>query len=498
MRILLTGEQMREADAYTIQELGVPSLVLMEHAASAVMDVLRDEQIDCSRPLIVCGAGNNGGDGLAIARLLYLQGFTPEVWYLGNPDRCSEENKIQYTIVKNYGIPVRNTFPENEYSVIIDTIFGTGLKRTIEGQYRDAIAWMNNNHGKIVSVDIPSGISDTTGQVLGIAVEADITVCLAYEKLGTALYPGSLYAGKRIVKDIGIRAKEVPEEELLYTYEPADLPELLPKRRPDGNKGTFGKVLMIAGSKGMAGAAYLGAKAAYRVGAGLVQIYTVEENRQILQQLLPEAIISTYVGFDKTRLKELFDWADVVTIGSGLGRSETAEKILTYAIQYAKSPCVIDGDGLTILAEELPLLEHKKNVILTPHMKEMSRLLQCTVEELQKSRLLRLTEFVEDYPVVCAMKDARTLVSSSTGGVYVNTSGNEGMAKAGSGDVLAGIIAGLLAQGLELRKACETGVFLHGLCGDREKREKGSYSILAGDLIEALSEVLKGADNENI
>lgn len=218
----------------------------------------------------------------------------------------------------------------------------------------------------------------------------------------------------------------------------------------------------------------------------------------ILQQLLPEAIISTYTEFDKIKLKELFDWADVVCIGSGLGKSETAEKIVTYAVQYGKSPCVLDGDGLNILAEEMTLLEYKKNVVLTPHMKEMSRLLQCTVEELKENSLRCLQEFVEEYPVVCAMKDSRTMVASDEQGIYVNTTGNNAMAKAGSGDVLAGIITGLLAQGMNLRKACETGVFLHGLCGDKAKEQKGSYSVLASDLIDAIAAVLKGAEHEDL
>lgn len=498
MRILLTGEQMRDADAYTIHKMGVPSLVLMEHAALSVMEVLEEEQVDLTAPLIVCGSGNNGGDGLAIARLLHLKGHTPEVWYVGNPEHASEENKIQRQIIENYKIPIRNTFSKKEYSVIIDTIFGTGLAREVGGAYRETIELLNQCSGKKVAVDIPSGIADTTGKVWGTAFQADITVCLGYEKLGTVLHPGTTYAGKRIVKDIGIIAHNVHEEECIYTYEKEELGKLIPRRKTDSNKGSYGRVLMIAGSKGMAGAAYLGAKAAYSVGAGLVQIYTEESNRMILQQLLPEAIISTYTEFDKIKLKELFDWADVVCIGSGLGKSETAEKIVTYAMQYGKSPCVLDGDGLNILAEEMTLLEYKKNVVLTPHMKEMSRLLQCTVEELKENSLRRLQEFVEEYPVVCAMKDSRTMVASDEQGIYVNTTGNNAMAKAGSGDVLAGIITGLLAQGMSLRKACETGVFLHGLCGDKAKEQKGSYSVLASDLIDAIAAVLKGAEHEDL
>lgn len=498
MKIIVTGEQMRDADAYTINRMGIPSLVLMERAALAVMEVLEEEHIDLKHPLIVCGSGNNGGDGLALARLLHLKGCHPEVWYVGNPEHASSENKTQYQIAENYGISIRNTLDKKEYSVIIDAIFGIGLSREVEGAYQEAIETLNAYEGKKVSIDMPSGISDTTGRIWGTAFHADVTVCLAYEKLGTVLYPGTGYAGNRIVKEIGIRAKKIAEEDKIYTYEKQDLRTLLPKRKPDSHKGSYGKVLMITGSKGMAGAAYLSAKAAYSTGAGLVQIYTDETNRMILQQLLPEAIVTTYTEFDKIKLKELFDWADVVSIGSGLGRSETAEKIVTYAMQYAKSPCIIDGDGLNILSEEMTLLEHKKNIILTPHMKEMARLTQYSIEELKLDAMRYLQEFVEDYPVVCAMKDTRTMVASDDGGVYVNTTGNSAMAKAGSGDVLAGVITGLLTQGMSLRKACETGVFLHGLCGDYAREQKGSYSVLASDLIDVLGEVLRGVEDENL
>lgn len=496
MRYILTGEQMRYADAYTIEKMGVPSMVLMERAALSVVKTLEDEKADLRRALIVCGSGNNGGDGLAIARLLFLKGLKPEVWYLGNLKNASEENKMQYKIADNYGVSIRNTFEEKEYSVIIDCIFGTGLKRKVEGAYNTAIEKLNGLSAVKVSVDIPSGISDTTGQIWGTAFKADITVCLAFEKLGTVLFPGAEYAGRKYVTDIGIAESALQEERRFYTYEPEDRYSLLPKRKENSHKGSYGKVLMIAGSKGMAGAAFLNAKAAYSMGAGLVQIYTHEENRIILQQLLPEAIISTYTEFDKTKLKELFDWANVVAIGSGLGKTVLAEQILTYALQYAKMPCIIDGDGLGILAEDIALLEHKKQIILTPHVKEMSRLLQCEITELKEDGMKFLDDFVRDYPVVCALKDARTIVVGEDCNVYVNTTGNESMAKGGSGDVLVGMTAGLLAQGLGRREACERAVFLHGLCGDYAKQKKGSYSVLASDLIDAAAEVTKMRDKE--
>lgn len=497
VRYVLTGEEMQYADKYTIEQMKVPSCVLMERAALKVVEILEKEKIDCSDTLIVCGSGNNGGDGFVIARLLHLKGVRVEVCYMGNRETASEENKRQYMIAENYGISIRNTLVKKEYSVIIDALLGIGLKREVSGKYREIIEQLNEMKGTKVAVDIPTGVCDTTGEIKGCAFSADLTVCFAFEKVGMLLGEGRRYIGKTYVADIGISPDALPSGQKLYTYDRDDKDVPMPQRNLNGNKGTFGKVLIIAGSKGMAGAAYLNAKAAYLAGAGLVQIYTHENNRVILQQLLPEAILSTYETFDKNRLKELFDWGDVLLVGSGLGKSDLSEKIFTYAMQYAKVPCVIDGDGLNILSEDLSLLEHKKQVILTPHLKEMSRLLQCTIKEIQENRVEAIKDFVREYPVVCAMKDARTFVANDEEDIYINTTGNQSMAKAGAGDVLAGIAVGFLAQKMTCRGACETAVYVHGLCGDYVQKEKGSYSVLANDLLDAIGHVMKKLEKEH-
>lgn len=496
MRYVLTGEQMQYADRYTIEQMKVPSCVLMERAALKVVEILEKEKIDCSNTLVVCGPGNNGGDGLAIARLLHLKGMHVDICYMGSKESASEENKRQYTIAENYGISIRTTITKKEYSAIIDALLGIGLKREITGNYLKIIEQLNLMNGTKVAVDIPTGVCDTTGRIKGCAFCADITVCFAFEKIGMLFEQGRFYVGKTYIVDIGIMPEALPNGYKLYTYDKDDTAISIPKRDLNGNKGTFGKVLLIAGSKGMAGAAYFNAKAAYLSGAGLVQIYTHEDNRIILQQLLPEAIISTYETFDKNELKSLIDWSDVLLIGSGLGKSDLSEKIFTYTMQYAKVPCVIDGDGLTILSEKLSFLENRKQVILTPHLKEMSRLLQCTVEEIQKNRIEMIKDFVSRYPVVCAMKDARTLVAGEEKNIYINTTGNQSMAKAGAGDILAGITVGFLAQKMNCRKACETAVYVHGLCGDCAKDEKGSYSVLANDLLDKIGYVMKKLEKE--
>lgn len=492
MIYLPTGEQMRRADLYTIEEIGVPSMVLMERAALEVVRCMEEEQLDFRKVLVVCGSGNNGGDGYAIARLLHLKGHDVTIFFAGNSQKRSEENAQQAKIAAHYEIPVITNLDTEEYSVIIDALFGTGLKREITGHYREILCSVNQMTGEKVAVDLPSGIHDTTGAQMGIAFCADLTVAIAFPKRGLFLQEGNVCAGKILTGDIGISSETFSEGTVTFGYEKQDLFLGFPKRKKNSHKGSYGKVLMIAGSKGMSGAAYLSAKAAYVVGAGLVQIYTHEENRVILQQLLPEAIITTYDTFDSEQLEKLIQWADLIGIGCGLGKSDTAERVMQYTLKRALVPCVVDADGINILSKHMEWIEVTNAlIVLTPHMKEMSRMLQCSVKELIEQRMERLHAFVERYKVVCVLKDARTLVAKEHRNTYLNLSGNAAMAKAGSGDVLAGVIVGILAQQCEPYTSACLGVFLHGLAGDMARDKKGAYSVLASDLVAEISSVLK-------
>ena len=492
MIYLPTGEQMRRADLYTIEEIGVPSMVLMERAALEVVRCMEEEQLDFRKVLVVCGSGNNGGDGYAIARLLHLKGHDVTIFFAGNSQKRSEENAQQAKIAAHYEIPVITNLDTEEYSVIIDALFGTGLKREITGHYREILCSVNQMTGEKVAVDLPSGIHDTTGAQMGIAFCADLTVAIAFPKRGLFLQEGNVCAGKILTGDIGISSETFSEGTVTFGYEKQDLFLGFPKRKKNSHMGSYGKVLMIAGSKGMSGAAYLSAKAAYAVGAGLVQIYTHEENRVILQQLLPEAIITTYDTFDSEQLEKLIQWADLIGIGCGLGKSDTAERVMQYTLKRALVPCVVDADGINILSKHMEWIEVTNAlIVLTPHMKEMSRMLQCSVKELIEQRMERLHAFVERYKVVCVLKDARTLVAKEHRNTYLNLSGNAAMAKAGSGDVLAGVIVGILAQQCEPYTSACLGVFLHGLAGDMARDKKGAYSVLASDLVAEISSVLK-------
>lgn len=500
MQLWVNAAQMKAADQYTIQKLEVPSLELMEHAAQACVQVLEDEKFDLSHVCVVCGSGNNGGDGFAIARILQNNRYSVETFCVGNPEHYTEETQEQMYRLQECGGKITYGMPqEDSYSVIIDAVFGVGLSRKVEGRYRQVIEQMNRMRGTKFAVDIPSGLSATTGCILGCAFKADYTVTFQLKKIGLELSQGRTMAGKVIVPDIGISTDSICEDQEIVRTAGKDIyRKMLPDRPEDSNKGTYGRLLVIAGSKGMAGAAYLNAHAAYMTGAGLVRIYTSSDNREILQTLLPEAIITTYEEYNKEELLSLLTWADGVCIGSGLGMSRLSEKILKTVIEYVKVPCLIDADGLNLLAENKNYLNQmaERRFVITPHMKEMSRLTGTPVEELKADRMQILKDFISRYRITCVLKDSRTLIASEEKGIRMNLTGNSAMAKAGSGDVLAGVISGWMVQEKEAEDAAELGTYIHGLSGDLAKFEKGVYSVMARDLIEYISKALMKLEEE--
>lgn len=528
MRILVNSQEMKQCDTNTIERRKVPSLVLMERAALGVVEEISSRSIDSSRCLVVCGLGNNGGDGMAVARLLHQRGSDVTVVCDWKPEKATEQTRAQYEMLKAYEIPivprVAVAMGEKEtaqitsgsdsagvsvkitpsayrrYPLIIDAIFGIGLSREIEGHWCEEIMALNAMEGYKVAVDIPSGIHGDDGRRMGCAFRADLTVTFAYEKTGLLLYPGCEYAGEVAVRDIGIdRYSWFDAKPTAYAYEDSDISRM-PTRKDHSNKGTYGKVLVVAGKHNMAGAAYFSGKAAVMTGCGLVKIFTAEENRTILQQLLPEAILETWTADETEQCDPVFgekigscvSWADVVVLGPGLGTDSVAEVIVTEVLQRAACPVIADADALNLLAKNpQPLRIRQGRTILTPHMGEMARLTGKSIEELSDSMVNSAAAVAKEYRAVCVLKDARTVTALPDGTYYVNTSGNNGMSTAGAGDVLTGIIAGLIAQGMSVEEAAPLGVYLHGRAGDAIAEETGCYSMMASDIIEGIRRITK-------
>lgn len=512
---LADGKSAKELD-FLSQESGMDGMILMERAALSIAEKVRtmlDEKKDYSKVIAVCGTGNNGGDGLCAARILSEWNYEAAAIIIGNEKQLSLQMKKQVKLAEACGTSFSFVDIEGAASVIkrfregiiIDAVFGVGLTREVSEDLCGIFSEMNYsasfNENFILSVDLPSGISADDGKRMGVsAVKADLTVTFGVNKLGLMLYPGKDYAGEVFVADIGFPRKIVEAVDFpAFTNVPEESSLKLPKRLGYGNKGTFGKVLIIAGSYGMSGAAYLSALAAFRNGAGMVKIFTHESNRIILQTLLPEAIMETYSDdegslspLSKEIIKNnLENWADVVVVGSGIGKSKRSRFILEEVLKY-RMPTVIDADAITLFKEYIK--ETKKvgsvmeaeipdNIILTPHVKELSDLLELGIEEVKRDFIkLGLTwKRMKDKRGVLVMKDAVTLV---TGGdmLYVNSTGNSSMAKAGSGDVLTGYIAAFLALGKSPFYASHLGVFFHGLKGDKVRDEQGIHTLLARDL----------------
>lgn len=498
MEYILNADEAKEIDRISIEEIGIPSVVLMEKASMAVADCVDSIctasgrlDIENIKVLAVCGMGNNGGDGVASARLLKERGYDTSVLLVGNKDRATDEIKIQIAIADNLGVEFITKPEDSEYTIIIDALFGIGLSRDITGDYAKLIQWINlQKDSTVVAVDVPSGISADTGKIYGCAVKADYTVTFGCNKRGIVMFPGAYYSGNVTVADIGFPRKAVymvsPQA---FTYKKEDLKSLMPTRGVRTNKGSFGKVLVIAGSAGMSGACYFTAKAAYRTGCGLVRIATASQNTDILKIKLPEAITGSY----ENGISEAIDWADVVAIGPGIGTDENAEKLVSEVIEINNKPVVMDADAINVLPKcvkngsSQDMYRLGSNFIITPHLKEMSGITGVSVQDIKEDVIKYASCHKGGCTVV--LKDARTVISDGKR-IYINTTGNNALATGGSGDVLCGITAGLLAQGMDSIAAAMLAVFIHGLAAESYTDKRSRYSMIASDIIEELQNVL--------
>lgn len=500
MRYVVDAASMKAVDEYSIKQVGIPSLVLMERAALCVTETILEKVCHDtdSRILCVCGTGNNGADGLAVARQLTEKNINTDVYTVGEGNTTSEY-RVQLNIIENLGIECISKPLFDEYDVIVDAVFGNGLSRNVEGRYKDIVDLINGASKKgctVVAVDIPTGVNATDGRIMGCCVNADITVTFGYEKLGMILYPGTAYCGEVIIKNIGF-APYYEELKEIFVYEDEDI-KRLPERQSDGNKGTYGKALVVAGSSGCGGAAILAGKAAYNMGTGLVKVLTHIDNKEPLLIHVPECLISTYddtcSGENASQLlEESFHWATCIAIGPGLSTDKRAERLTLEVAKKADMVRVFDADALNIIARNKITIEScgkESNAIITPHIGEMSRLTGISVPEIKKNIIATAVEYAREYHVICVLKDARTVVTDGER-VYINCSGNDGMATGGSGDVLTGIITGLLATGMGCFDAACLGTFIHGKAGDKAAECCGNVSMTATDIARFIKEVIK-------
>lgn len=495
MKYITTSAEMQKIDQMTIQKIGIPGMVLMEKAALKMHDIIQEKFGKEKKICIVAGIGNNGGDGLALGRLLLESGYSLTIQVVGNTLKASKQFEEQMKILLALGISIKSDVCYNDYDVIVDAVFGVGLSREVSGHYAEVLNSINQSKAYKIAVDAPSGICCTTGAVLGTAVRCDLTITFGLMKRGLLLYPGSDYVGEVMVADIGFPQQIISQyEPETITYTKEDLSRL-PKRKNDSHKGTYGKVLIAAGAVNMAGACYFSAKAAYLCGSGLVEILTAEENRTILQTLIPEAVMITYqdekeaVHLLRTHMKD----CKTTVLGPGMGKNQITENFLTIMLKEYDGTLIIDADGCNLLSKVEHLLpEAKADIVITPHMKEASRILNMTIEDIASDSIAIIREYAYKNNLTFVLKNARTIISSGERLTFINSSGNNGMSTGGSGDVLSGMIAGLCSGGLKAKEGAKLGVYCHGLAGDCARAQKGAYSLMASDILNHISDILGG------
>ncbi len=500
-----TSAQMRAIDKSAEELGGIPSIVLMENAAIACMEeITKDKSI--KKVAIFCGKGNNGGDGFALARHLFNKGLHVCVYLVCGSD-FSGDALINFEIISKMGINIielydadMSKFELKFYDMVIDAIFGTGIKGKIEGLASEIIEAVNENCKNILSIDIPSGINADTGEICGVCIKADKTVTFAAYKLGLLLYPGADFTGRVIVKDISIPEYIIEGQNInINIIDKRMIENILPQRNENSHKGDYGKVLIVGGSTGMSGAAAMAARACVRCGAGLVTAAVPECINTALEVKLTEpmtiALSCTNGQVDLNCIEKLcsvINNYDVCLFGPGIGRNEYIPQILEKILEVSQIPVIIDADGLFALAQRDDILDKCNcNIVLTPHEMEMSRISKCSLEYVSSNRIELSQSYVAAHGVTLILKGPHTIVTSMSGEQYININGNNGMATGGSGDVLAGMTAAFIARGLDESDAACLAVYLHGLAGDISAEQLGYDSMLPTDIIKNISNALK-------
>lgn len=508
---VVTAEEMQVRDRRAIEEIGVPGVVLMENAGRSVFRVIQKILEDVDEPLVYvfCGKGNNGGDGFVIARHLWNEGVYVRVFCTVGEKQITGDARVNYLILKNINIPIEFVEKlddikelENEPpDILVDALLGTGIKGPVRGFTKDLIDFINKNiETRIVSVDLPSGLDAGSAQVAGSAIRANVTVTMALPKRCHVLHPARDFVGELFISDIGIPPFVLQDDDVkVEMLERHDI--VLPFRYPDSHKYECGKVGVLAGSKGYSGAAVLTSQAALKIGAGLVVLGVPESLNPVMEQKLtevitrplPETAAQTIGKSSLAAIDELLDWCDVLAIGPGLGRSKEVQEVVLAILKKFAKPAVIDADALFALANHPEILSKSAhpNWILTPHMGEFARFFpKLDKQRLSSERIERAQEFAAAYGVTLLLKGPPSLVAVPNRNVYLNPTGNAGLASGGTGDVLTGFVAGLLAQSYSPDEAAYTANYVHGYTADYIVGKETPYTLLAGQLISQLGPAL--------
>lgn len=507
-----TSQEMQNIDRRAAEEYGIPTLLLMENASLGVCRLVEEMYgpVKGKKITIVCGKGNNGGDGLAAARQLHNRGARVQAYLLSEQSALKGDAAVNLEIALKMGIELysRDRYDMqglrialNHSHVIIDAILGTGLSAPVIGEYAEVIGLINDSGRPVVAVDIPTGINSDTGEVMGSAVKAAATAALAIPKRGHLLYPGAEFTGRLHVTDISIPRAAIEKEEIyLHLLTEKDMRELIPSRPEESHKGSFGHVLVIAGSIGKGGAAAMTALACLRSGAGLVSLAVPESVQPIVAAKVTEVMTSPLAetaekSIALSAMEEIVGLArdkEVVAIGPGLTTHKETTEMIRQLISEIMVPIVVDADAINALEGHLDVLRDRKfPTILTPHPKEMERLIGKSSADVQRDRIGMARSFAMAHGVYLVLKGAHTVIAEPSGGAHISPTGNPGMATAGTGDALTGIIAGLIAQKMDISAAVQLGVYLHGLAGDMAAKEVGMVGMIAGDLISRIPATIR-------
>jgi len=498
---------MKGIDRTAIQRCGIPGIVLMENAGRAVADWLDSELdgIEGARVAVVCGPGNNGGDGFVAARHLANRGAHPDVLLLGHISQLKGDAAQNAKILTVGGLEIREIddpddleFMLDGTEAIVDAVFGTGLDREPTTFFRQAFETMNGSDAFILSIDVPSGVNSDSGEVYDGAIQADMTVTMGLPKLGQVLYPGRTNSGVLRVADIGIPTPIMLENADTWLIQPEDV--VLPDRPADGHKGTFGTTLIIAGSRGYSGAACLAARAALQSGCGLVKVGVPAGICPVVEDNVPEAVkfplpqtdAETLSPSARDRILELAAGCRSVALGPGISTHPETQKLVLELLPQLELPVVIDADALNCLAGHLDVLSHRKApTILTPHPGELARLTSLSAVTVNADRVNVARRFATEHGVILVLKGAPTVTAARDSQVFVNSSGNSGLGSGGTGDVLTGLLSGLIAQGMDPVKACAAAAFLHGSAADLAADKLTPYCLTASDLLITLPAAYK-------